>query len=384
MTTPVRLPDPLARVSVVQTVSPSMLAAGPVCALRRQGRELDGGRLAGLIESPWAIIGTLIHRSIQLADGRSNLREVFEELVRRRELELLADVRRSHLVPLRTAIGEGAWATRLHLLESRIGNGEPLPVARLDAQLHATAPLPRLTHEVWFESEALGLAGSADHVELVGEHLVRIIDWKTGSVLTPEGEVTEQYRLQLAAYLMLARERWPARQIETFLFNGDTVAVDVTPADEEAVLQAVSAIRAVTSGLSDALAADLALLGAECAGCPIRHRCPAYLAVLRSTGRGAYAEANPWSGDVLGRVLAVQTHGEMTVVNLRLPTGSVVQARWTSGRLSGSDLVAQELVAFGLIPLVRRDRVNGEALEPLMFEEVSQSRRAWQSEIFET
>ena len=379
MTTPVRLPDPLARVSVVQTVSPSMLAVGPVCVLRRQGREPDGGRLAGLIESPWAIIGTLIH-----ADGRSNLREVFEELVRRRELELLEDVRRSHLVPLRMAIGEGAWATRLHLLESRVGDGEALPMARLDVQLHATAPLPRLTHEVWFESEALGLAGSADHVELVGDHLVQITDWKTGSVLTAEGEVTEQYRLQLAAYRMLARERWPGRQIETFLFNGDTVPVDVTPADEEVVMQAVSEIHAVTRGLHDASAADLSLLGAECAGCSIRHRCPAYLAVLRSTGRGASAGASPWLGDVLGRTVAVQIRGETTVVNLRLPTGATVQVRLTSNRLSGSDLVGQEMVGFGLIPLGRRDRVNGEALEPLMYEEVSQSRRAWQAEIFLT
>jgi hypothetical protein len=238
-------------------------------------------------------------------------------------------------------------------------------------------------HEVWFESAALGLRGSADHVELVGDYLVRITDWKTGPVLTDEGEVRDSYRLQLAAYRMLARERWPEREVETYLFNGESVEVRVTSSDEAEVVEAVTAIRARVGERREAPAIDLIAVGEECFGCNIRNRCPAYLDVLRRTGRGVAAEPSHANGDVLGQVGSFRTRGEVTVVNLKLPTGSQVQMRWTSERLASTDIEGQEVVAFGLLPLSRRSRVDGELLEPLLYEERNQSRRAWQAELFQ-
>lgn len=343
---------------------------------------MDGSRIAGLIESPWAVVGTLVHRAIQIADGRSNITEVFEELVRRREIELLDDSRRRHFVPLRGVIGEGGWSSRLVILQSRRGGGEPLPLSWLDVNQGLAPSIGHSDHEVWFESEDLGLRGSADLLELVGDHSVRITDWKTGSVLESEGEVKANYRMQLAAYRMLALERWPDRNVETLLFNGDAVIVQVTSDDEDAVRQLVSEVKRLVDGRSDALAEDLALLGNECTDCAIRHRCPAYMGELRRTGRGLSAIGRPWSGDVFGRVSSVQTRGDTTVVNLILPSGAIAQVRWGSGRTEASGLEGQTLAGFGLIPLARRSRVSGEILEPLIYEESSQSRRAWQAEIF--
>jgi hypothetical protein len=57
--------------------------------------------------------------------------------------------------------------------------------------------------------------------------------------------------------------------------------------------------------------------------------------------------------------------------------------RWTSERLASTDIEGQEVVAFGLLPLSRRSRVDGELLEPLLYEERNQSRRAWQAELFQ-
>ena len=173
MSSSANLPEPLEGVRVEQTIAPSMLALGPVCVLRRQGRELDGSRIAGLIESPWAVVGTLVHRAIQIADGRSNITEVFDELVRRREIELLADSRRRHFVPLRGVIGEGGWSSRLGILQSRRGGGEPLLMSRFDIKQGIAPSNAPPDHEVWFESEALGLRGSADLIEFIDYHSIR-------------------------------------------------------------------------------------------------------------------------------------------------------------------------------------------------------------------
>lgn len=382
MASSLNLPEPLQRVSVEKSIAPSALAIGVVCVLRRQGREMDGSRIAGLIESPWAVVGTLVHRAIQIADGRLNIMEVFEELVRRREIELLEDSRRRHFVPLRGVIGEGGWSSRLAIIESRRGSGEPLPLSRLDFKKDLAPVVPHSDHEVWLESELLGLRGSADLLEFIGDHSIRITDWKTGSTMNSDGEVKVSYRLQLAAYRMLVREQWPDRKVETYLFNGEPLLVQVTSDDEVAVRQSVSVIKRAIDGRSDARAEDLAFLGTECADCTIRHRCPTYMGELRRTGRGMLATEGQWFGDVLGSVSSLQTRGDTTVVNLTLPSGATAQMRLTSGRTEVSGLKGQTVVGFGLIPLARRSRATGQILDPLMYEESSQSRRAWQAEIF--
>lgn len=382
MAPPPKLPEPLQRVGVQQFVAPSALAVGSVCVLRRQGREEDGSRIAGLIESPWAVVGTLVHRAIQIADGRSNIIEVFEELVRRREIELLEDAKRRHFVPLRAVIGEGGWSSRLGILQGRSGNREPLQLGRPDFKQSLAPSIAHSDHEVWLESELLGFRGSADLLEFIGDHSIRITDWKTGPVLDSNGEVKANYRLQLAAYQMLVRERWPDRKVETQLYNGEVMIVQVTSDDEETVRQSVSKIKRTINGRSKARAEDLALKGAECADCAIRHRCPTYMEELRRTGRGLSAIEGQWSGDILGCVSSSQTQGDTTVVNLTLPSGATAQMRWFSSRMEVSELKGQTVVGFGLIPLTRRSRVDGKILEPLIYEESNHSRRAWQAEIF--
>lgn len=350
--------------------------------LRLQGREVDGTRIEGLIESPWAVVGTLVHHAIQIADGRPNITEVFEELVRRREVELLEDSRRRHYVPLRGAVGESTWSARIGVLEGRRGSGEPLPLSSLDGKRGFARTSGNSGHEVWLESVNLGLRGSADLIEFIGDHTVRITDWKTGSLVDGGGQVKVNYRLQLAAYQMLARERWPDRKVVTYLYNGDILTVQVTPNDEEEVRQCVSAIRRTVEGRSNARAVDLALMGDECAGCAIRHRCPMYMGELRRTGRGIPLAESPWSGDVLGVVSSVQNRFDTTIVNLAMPSGASVQMRWGSGRYDFDSLKGEAVAAFGLLPLARRSRFDGKIQEPLMYEESRQSRRAWQAELF--
>lgn len=376
------LPEPLQQVGVEHFIAPSMLTLGPICVLRQQGREVDGSRIVGLIESPWAVVGTLVHQAIQVADGRSNITEVFEELVRQREIELLEDSRRRHFVPLRGTIGEGGWSSRLALLATRRGDQESLPMKRLSARQVVATHYASSNHEVWLDSEVLGLRGSVDLLELVGDHTVRITDWKTGPILDANGQVKETYRLQLTAYRMLATERWPERKVETFLFNGETVNVEVTSGDEDAVRHAVVEIKRVIDGRSESQAIDLALLGNECADCLIRLRCPAYMDELCRTGRGTAAGESPRTGDVFGSVSSVHTRGETSIVNLSLPSGATAQIRLGNERVDSLNLKGQRVVAFGLIPFARRNRVNGEVLDPLMYEESNQSQRAWQAEIF--
>ena len=376
------LPESLERVAVNQFVSPSLLTLQPVCVLRRLGRNLDGSRISGLIESPWSIVGTLVHRAIQIADGRSNIIQIYEELIRRREAELCQDTRRQHFTPLSKAIGESGWSSRLAILESRKGSGESIPIAQLDTKQGHTLFNQDFGHEKWFQSNDLGLGGSIDLLEFVDDDLIRITDWKTGPVFEGDGQVKADYKLQLTAYRMLVSERWPDKNVETYLFNGERVTVQVTPEDEQRVHHIVRSIQQVIAGRNSARSIDIASLGDDCSDCLIRHKCPLYMKEMYRTGRGFSSPEQPTSGDIMGTVTSISTLGETTVIDLTLPTGAMVQMRWSSGRQGIHDLEGRTVAAFGLLPFIRQSQVTGKKQDSIMYAEVINSRRAWQGEIF--
>jgi len=377
-----KLPEVLDRVTVERLVSPSRLSLDPVCVLALQGRDDNGRTIPGLIESPWAIVGVLVHSAIQLADGCTNIGDVFDELVRRREDELSADPRRAHFVPLRRAIGEGDWLDRRHLVELRAGSDRAFPMEQLAAPRQGQRRRMNGPHEYRLESEALGLVGRADLVEVLADNVVRITDWKTGSLFGDQGEVKPAFRLQMAAYRMLAREQWPGREIQLVLWSGEAVVVEPGPDDEAAVRGAVNRVQDVIRGRSEAPAHELARMGVACRYCPIRHRCPAFMEVLRATGHGALPEGKGWTGDVLGTVTDVGHWEEMTLVNLLTQPGRRVQLRCSDGRLVDGLSSGETIAAFGFDARFRRNKQTGRVSEPVTFTDREQSRNASQAEVF--
>jgi len=377
------LPTTLESVTVSRFVSPSSLGADPARFLRFQGRELDGSRIAGLLESPRAILGQVVHKAIEMADGHSNLIDVFDSLLDTRNEQLLTDSRRAHLAPLQVSVGNGPWQTARRVLTSRVGPLAPFSLAQQRTSEPTGATDYRQSeHEAFLSSDTLGLRGLADLIRHHPDGSITVTDWKIGAVTTEEGHIKLEYRLQLAAYLLLVREKWPDRKIKTHLFNGEVFDVEITEADLSQVRARVDLVRSALTDMEAVAARQLATVSANCTSCEIRHRCPVYVKTLTQSGRFSPVETPGRGRDVVGELRSFKPRPDGGIANIGLPDGSLVQLRGLSERFDLSSHEGEHLACFGFTPSPRSHRQTGAPLLANTYFETGANSRAWQAEIF--
>ena len=391
------IPSLLSTIFVAPFASPSHLSGDASCIMRVFGRDPDSKKfIPSLLGGPFAEIGNLVHRAIEIADQRSNLLEVFDHLVNEREIELSNDKRKSHYSDLRSAVGESKWLSQLIVLKSHIGPGEKLEpgLIRQSSNVGAVdngrgfADLiwPSINYEVPFHSPDLGLSGRIDRIEVNSSGDMSVIDVKTGLLVGSDGEYKIEYLIQLAAYELLVKEKWPVSNIKLFLEGSESHLIELSPEIRAELLKILNSFREVVGKLGgmtvDAYSAQQK--GPHCLNCPIRHRCKSYREVLVNDEFGELLlgqELNPVT-DGFGRVVSKRFAMGQHVVNLKTSTDRTVQLRskyeWQVSQVEeGSDVFF-----FNFAGKPNGNRIAIQNALPVNFSDDYLSGRNWSAEIF--
>ena len=391
------IPSLLSTIFVAPFASPSHLSGDASCIMRIFGRDPNSKKfIASLIGGPFAEIGNLVHRAIEIADQRSNLIEVFDHLVNERHKELSNDKRKSHYSDLRSAVGEPKWLSQLIVLKSHIGPREILEPGSIrqssnvggvdNGRGFADLIRPSINYEVPFHSRDLGLSGRIDRIEVDSSGDMSVIDVKTGLLVDSDGEYKFEHLLQLAAYELLVKEKWPASNIKLFLEGSESHAIDLSPVIRAELLRKLDffreAVREIGGTTVDAYSAQQK--GPHCLNCPIRHHCKSYREVLVNDDFGellAGQELNPVT-DGFGRVVSKRFAMGQSVVNLKTSADRTVQLRskyeWQVSQVEeGSDVFF-----FNFAGKPNGNRIALQNALPVNFSDDYLSGRNWSAEIF--
>jgi RecB family exonuclease len=326
MTLPVAMP--------LAAVSPSAFKSLTECQLR-----LAFGQHAPkpAVASDPQIIGDALHATMAslVNEGAFTGSDVVERADQRFWTEL------TEQAPEREVAGARVASARLRKLVARVGE-------LLQEAGAGTLALP----EQHLIARGGALHGVVDLI-IESDSVHAVVDYKTGSVVDEEGEVLEQYSIQLQLYAVLEQERsgsWPSRAV--LLRGGKQVTVDVDPsACEQTAAQAVLARDAYNS-----LAGSVPPANANessCLFCSFASRCPAFWGALSPSwqGRGAVRGQVAWAQASSAHGLTVGLDSASGTV-----TGSVVVRGIGESLLDASEVQpGGELVVYG----VRPDR-NGQ------------------------
>jgi len=361
------LPQPLGAVLVDPAISPSAVSRSQKCRLQVHGRQLDKQRFPTLLDHPAQTVGTLVHRAIELADGCSNIFDVFDQLVELVHKSNALDPRLAHINDLKGSVSADLWASRVTLLRSRSG------VRHFDGQvtlrgIAQVAPsssdgsrafAPGTHYEYWLRSVVHGISGVVDHLEMLADGSIRIVDWKTGRVTDDSGRIFDSYRLQMTAYRMVAEELWPGRQVSTWLYDGVMNEIKGEAADTAQVLEAC---HAVTQLKSPQMAFELASVGGHCFSCQLRLVCPAYRR-LGPDGiwNSVDAERPPHSIDLAGSVESVVRAAGDVVVKLNSSRNKTTsQIRFSGFRFEPDAWLGKEIQVFNAVAILPRNAHPGK------------------------
>ena len=392
-----RLPAVVSRVHLKPIASPSLISSSGQCAMQAFGRDaVTKGFIEGLISGPAAEIGTLVHRAIELADGSSNLIEVFNFLKISREIELKNDYRRSHYSDLEVAIGELKWLGKMSMLQSRVGGGVRVEVEHLStsgsfAQTRAAISAqnlawPSTTREVHLRSPTLSLSGTVDRLELMPPNQVIVTDLKTGSITDEHGKPKYEYLLQLAAYEALAKENWPSAKIMLFLEANQLLEVVITDEIRSDLNQRLSSLLNLIEDFSEPVveAALTQTVGGQCLSCSIRHHCGSYRAIMEDDSFGnvfaneSLRNVTDGCGVVIKKTFQMGNH----VVNLRTKANRIVQLRsrhdWQVSSVATGDLVYY----FGFSSKQNTNKMSNTVGLAANFSDDYLSGRNWSAELF--
>jgi len=354
------------------------------------------GFIEGLISGPAAEIGTLVHRAIELADGSSNLIEVFNFLKISREIELKNDDRRSHYSDLEVAVGELKWLGKMSMLQSRVGEGARVEVEHLRksgsfAQTRSAIPAqnlawPSITREVHLRSATLGLSGTVDRLELIPPNQVIVTDLKTGNITDEHGQPKYEYLLQLAAYEALAKENWPSAEIKLFLEANQLLEVVVTDQIRSDLNERLSSLLNLIEDFTepDVEAALTQTVGDQCLSCSIRHHCSSYREIMEDDSFGnVFADESlrnviDGCGVVIKKTFQMGNH----VVNLRTKSNRIVQLRsryeWQVSAVATGDLIYY----FGFSGKQNTNKMSNTVGLTANFSDDYLSGRNWSAELF--
>ena len=248
---------------------------------------------------------------------------------------------------------------------------------------------PLRGEEKWLESLDLRLGGKADLIRDAGGGVVEIVDFKSGAVKDPDGQLKWSYQLQLQAYGLMLLESEPDIELRLVVDNGREHRVDST---HDALLSAKSEITERLRGLPPAgevATAGLAQPGEACWGCPIRPSCSVYqdqAPTWWSGGDGPSMLPN----DTWGEVTSVENLGDRMELYLRDDAGRLVRIQGL-----GRDRLDSELPESGdhvwLFDLMavpsRRIGYSGERLHPRSMRDQphpldQRAFRSWTTEVF--
>ena len=322
------LPTAVLTVEIPDYFRPSQLPYVDRCALRvvsssqaithlPSGPEAARGRLAhNFLDA--AARGTFADRS---ADGLK------KELIRRlaaREDELRRDAATATFARLEETVAPLEWRNFLHRLvriASRVlvtsYDGTPRPTR--DALASAGLSFETLpSHGFWTElpvaSARLRLSGRVDALEMRAERHVIIRDYKTGATAHKRGHVHEDVAKQLRLYGLIILEHAAGARIDLVADDG---IEHVVPFDEDDIAHTRAWLWDVLTKLparESMPALALADPGPACAGCGIRHVCPAYREAAPELWRdGTDLAAMPIDTWGIVRTLTTSDDGTLTI-----------------------------------------------------------------------
>jgi RecB family exonuclease len=376
----VALPPSPSELQVPEYFSPSSLGSPDPCGLKvLASAQENRDAFKRLPLNPSAAIGTVVHRGLELlATG-----ELPDPL---KWLDARLDEPTTGATPyrcLREAVPERRIETARQMFDRRAtsqGGGRGWQ-AREEIADHA-AGSRLFGPEVWLSSRALRLRGKADLISRTTDGAIEIVDFKTGGVSGPNGEIKDEYVLQLQAYALLLRERTESTPLRLVLDNGERTRI---PSDGGALNLARERIEEFTSQFpksSAVRARDVAHPGSECGSCGVRPSCAAYL------------DAAPgWWVDVPDEIdfEPLDTWGETARVG-ESETGLTVHLKDQAGRSVKIDRldpahgvtrnsVGKEIWLFNLCADNRRRGFKGQRPHPRLFHELPGSdgvgARAW-------
>ena len=387
----------LENVYLAPFVSPSHLAAVNACVMRTFGRHERGhGFLPMLISGPATEIGNLIHRAIEIADGRTNLIEVFDLLRAGKEFELEQDQRRRHYANLSITVGELSWAEKISILKSHSGDLPELDLANWPVTMSAIKSLnefnpiklnwPSVNYEVPFRSDSLAMSGRIDKVELKFPNIAIITDFKTGAIMDCNSEIKFKYKIQLAAYELLVREVWPDVKVSLFLDNGEQFEVELTSEDRQELAKRLKNLKeSISDKLKSVVASEsVQTVGAGCLQCPMRHVCKTYKKILEKDSFHLNFEESDYQNisDGFGRAVSKKSLMGHHIVNIKTSSDRMVQLRSKHNWQVSEIEVGEYIYFFNFAQKQNRNQMTLSKGLPSNFSDEFFSGRNWSAEVF--
>lgn len=333
------MPPPIASLVGPTHLSPSLIAKLDACILS-VAHGLRGTEQ--LPSNPYALLGSILHRTIQ----KLSVREVsltWDEAFGAFEEELANEP-----VPLRKSLEPGAFSRRTALLRSwlntrKAGTGSARSGGyrtRLSGTSLSTG------NEVRLSSDTLGLQGVADRLERVRDE-IHIVDVKTGAIFDANGEVRPEYVVQLRLYALLVEDHEPSADVRLWLEGQERLRVPWGPEARSEIGALLGRVRRLLPEQSVVSARRLAAPGEPCRFCRIRHRCDSYLEHAPRWWRGNEDFRPP--PDIWGQLEDIRSDGNELILTLR--DGADRPVRIFGVRDRGAFEKGQRLFFFGLVPL---------------------------------
>lgn len=386
-----RLPAPVETIEVPKHFAVSQLGERQRCfAKSASGSQVCAGKWAPLPSGPWAAKGTLAHRvfetfirSAPVADPGS----VFVEEVERLRTELENDPARAHFAALPEVFGRAEWSSFRAWVLGRCVDAARGLQPRPAASRGTSAAGPSLTGvEVWLSSDVLRLRGRADRIRRIAPDVYEIRDYKTGTVVDDDDEVSADTVLQLRAYGLMLAETEPSAEIVLVVDVGREYAISFDPAAQERARGEIGAMAAKFPAAGRQAINSVAVPGGDCLGCRMRHVCRAYLAKAPEWWARYPEGFDRIPNDTWGEITSVATGPLGSNIVLTDAAGRRVHVEGLARRHGleaaavGDQLWAFELEASG----TSRD-FKGRRYHPRVFHELPRDRRerrAWAAQAF--
>ena len=379
------LPVAPSELHVPEYFSPSSLGTSKRCGLKVLASASENrGKFERLPVNPVALLGTLVHSALELL-MTGELTEPLQWL----EDELDRPTNRATPYScLREAIPERRIQNARQMLDGRDGRSELVPREHPEGLRTAGANSTRLFGpEVLLISPTLRLRGKADWICRLADGAIEIVDFKTGVVLGENGEVKDEYVLQLQAYALMLRERVGGTEVRLFLDNGERTQI---PCDDVSLDRAQERIEEFTSKFPESStvhSVDVANPGPECASCGLRSSCSAYLDSAPDWWTDVPEEIEFAPLDIWGEISRVSEVDFGLTVHLKDQAGRSVKVDGLdSAHGLTRDSAGEQVWLFNLCADNRRRGFKGQRPHPRIFHELVRTDalgpRAWSISVF--
>lgn len=317
-------PEPLQYVSVPYRFSASSLGSPFRCPIRSFARasELHVAIGPGIPSLIGTAIHTMVERGIQTHS--KTLRERIESLesVIKEHLERLPPAQRRGVLPLvgkyrdmaaRSLAAASFWSIDSMNDGSVVrrdfpnGSNTRKAVKRQSSQWPRQRESSRLIEEPLL-SKRWRLEGCADLIRVEAGR-VEIVDFKSGRIVSEEGDILDTIVLQMHAYLLMAAERWPGHEISLRVLGQVAVDVPITAESLRRVEELLVELEARYPSGRKLSSEKTAKTGPACRYCRLRPICLSYLkSSAGEWGRRMPRRERISTNDVWGRFLERDDH----------------------------------------------------------------------------